>query len=104
MFLGNPEYSCELQPIDYAAFARACGGIGFREDRPQKIAEVIEEALSTSGPVIVEAYVDPWEAPMFANLRQEQMKKLNQAIDRGEPDGEKILARAQENERAGSVA
>jgi len=41
---------------------------------------------------------------MFANLRQEQMKKLNQAIDRGEPDGEKILARAQENERAGSVA
>jgi len=104
MFLGNPEYSCDLHPIDYAAFAQACGGIGFREDRPQKIAEVIEEALSTSGPVIVEAYVDPWEAPMFANLRQEQMKKLHQAIDRGEPDGAKILARAQENERAGSVA
>jgi thiamine pyrophosphate-dependent acetolactate synthase large subunit-like protein len=23
VFLGNPEYGCELQPIDFAAFARA---------------------------------------------------------------------------------
>lgn len=104
MFLGNPEYSCDLHPIDYAAFARACGGTGFREDRPQKIGDVIEEAFATSGPVIVEAYVDPWEAPMFANLRQEQMKKLHQAIDRGEPDAEQILARVHEDQRAGSVA
>jgi pyruvate dehydrogenase (quinone) len=29
VFLGNPEYGCDLQPIDYAAFARACGGTGF---------------------------------------------------------------------------
>src|SRR5207244_3527256 len=28
VFLGNPEYGCELQPIDFAAFARACGGTG----------------------------------------------------------------------------
>jgi len=27
--LGNPEYGCELQPIDFAAFARACGATGF---------------------------------------------------------------------------
>src|SRR5205085_9084543 len=26
VFLGNPEFGCELQPIDFAAFARACGG------------------------------------------------------------------------------
>ena len=24
MFLGNPEYGCDLHQIDYAAFARAC--------------------------------------------------------------------------------
>ncbi len=29
MFLGNPEYGCELQPLDFAAFARACGATGF---------------------------------------------------------------------------
>ena len=28
VFLGNPEYGCDLQPIDFAAIARACGGHG----------------------------------------------------------------------------
>src|SRR5205807_7311667 len=34
VFLGNPEYGCELQPIDFAAFARACGGTGFTITEP----------------------------------------------------------------------
>jgi pyruvate dehydrogenase (quinone)/pyruvate oxidase len=29
VFLGNPEYGCELQPMDFALFARACGATGF---------------------------------------------------------------------------
>ena len=29
VFLGNPEYGCELHPIDFALFAEACGGAGF---------------------------------------------------------------------------
>src|SRR5437016_5329351 len=28
VFLGNPEYACDLQPIDFAAVAHACGGAG----------------------------------------------------------------------------
>ena len=28
VFLGNPEYGNDLQPIDFAGFARACGGTG----------------------------------------------------------------------------
>ncbi len=28
MHLGNPEYGCELQSIDFAAFVRACGVLG----------------------------------------------------------------------------
>ena len=34
VFLGNPEYGVELQPIDFAAFARAFGGTGFSVDDP----------------------------------------------------------------------
>ena len=33
VFLGNPEYGCELQPIDFAAFARACGGNGIHASK-----------------------------------------------------------------------
>src|SRR5207237_7172084 len=28
VFLGNPEYGCELHPINFALFAQACGGTG----------------------------------------------------------------------------
>ena len=33
VFLGNPEYGVELQPIDFVKFAEACGGVGFRCER-----------------------------------------------------------------------
>jgi pyruvate dehydrogenase (quinone)/pyruvate decarboxylase len=32
--LGNPEFGCELSPIDFVAFAKACGADGFRCTRP----------------------------------------------------------------------
>ena len=36
VFLGNPEYGVELQPIDFAKFAEACGGVGFRIETPDE--------------------------------------------------------------------
>src|ERR1041385_8783502 len=63
VFLGNPEYGCDLHPIDFAAFARACGGSGFTVEDPQNCGAVLEEALNTPGPVLVEAVVDPCEPP-----------------------------------------
>ncbi len=99
MFLGNPEYGCDLHPIDYAAFARACGATGFTVNSPDRVGSLIDEALATPGPVILEAHVDPLEAPMFANMREEQAKKLRQALQSGQPDAEGILANARK-ERA----
>jgi pyruvate dehydrogenase (quinone)/pyruvate oxidase len=96
MFLGNPEFGCDLHPIDYAAFARACGGAGFSVKAPNRLGGLIEEALATPGPVILEADVDPLEAPMFANLKKEHAEKLRQALQRGERDAEGILANARE--------
>src|SRR5213078_4419905 len=57
VFLGNPEFGCDLQPIDFAAFARACGGTGITITEPERCGAQIEEALHTSGPVLVEAIV-----------------------------------------------
>jgi hypothetical protein len=59
VFLGNPEFGCDLQPIDFAAFARACGGTGITITEPGRCGAQIEEALHTSGPVLVEAIVEP---------------------------------------------
>jgi pyruvate dehydrogenase (quinone) len=50
-----------LNQIDFSAFARACGATGFAISDPHECGAVLEEALKTSGPVLVEAYVDPHE-------------------------------------------
>ena len=92
VFLGNPEYGCELEPIDFAAFARACGGTGFTIEDPATCGDVLDQALATAGPVIVEAVVDPFEPPMPPKATAAQAVKLAEALVRGEPDREKILA------------
>src|SRR5207244_7010707 len=72
VFLGNPEFGCELHPIDFAAFARACGGTGFTVEDPAECGSVMEQALAAPGPVIVEAVVDPFEPAMPPKVTLEQ--------------------------------
>ena len=90
VFLGNPEYGCDLEPIDFAAFARACGGTGFTIDDPATCGEILDQALAVAGPVIIEAVVDPFEPPMPAKVTASQAAKLAQGLARGEPDRERI--------------
>ena len=90
VFLGNPEYGCDLQPIDFALFARACGGTGFRIDNPADCGRIIGEALSTPGPVIVEGVVDPLEPPLPPKITMEQAALFAKSLVRGEQDGGKI--------------
>jgi len=90
VFLGNPEYGCELHPIDFAAFARACGGTGFTVEDPAECGSVMEQALATPGPVVVEAVVDPFEPPMPPNVTLEQATKFAESLARGEPNRKKI--------------
>ena len=90
VFLGNPEYGCELEPIDFAAFARACRGTGFTIEDPADCGRVLDEALATPGPVIVEALVDPFEPPMPPKVTADQTMKLAEALVRGQPDRAKI--------------
>jgi len=90
VFLGNPEYGCELQPIDFAAFARACGGHGFTVEEPARCGDVLSEALALPGPVVVEAVVDPFEPPMPASVSLEQTTRFAKSLVRGEPNRDKI--------------
>jgi pyruvate dehydrogenase (quinone) len=91
VFLGNPEFGCDLNPIDFAAFARACGGTGFTIEDPSRCGEIVEQALRTPGPVLVEAVVDPNEPPLPASITVEQAAHFAESIARGTPDGGKIV-------------
>jgi pyruvate dehydrogenase (quinone) len=90
VFLGNPEFGCELQPIDFAAFANACGGTGLTVEDPKLCGSVVEQALSTPGPVLVEAVVDPFEPPMPPKIKAKQALHFAESLAKGEPKRMKI--------------
>ena len=90
VFLGNPEYGCELQPIDFAAFARACGAAGFTVEDPAQCGAVLDEALAVEGPVIVDAIVDPFTPPMPPKVTAKQASKFAESLLKGQPNRDKI--------------
>jgi pyruvate dehydrogenase (quinone) len=90
VFLGNPEYGCELQPIDFAMFAHACGGDGFTIEDPADCGALLDRALNTPGPVLVEAVVDPHEPPYPPNITTEQAANFAMALAKGTPNRTKI--------------
>ena len=61
--IGNPEYGCTLPPIDFMAFARACGAEGYRCTQPDEIRPTLAAALAAPGLALVEAVVDANEKP-----------------------------------------
>jgi pyruvate dehydrogenase (quinone) len=97
VFLGNPEYGVELHPIDFAAFARACGGTGFTIEDPKTCGDILEEALNTLGPVIVDAVVDPFEPPMPPKVTPDQALKFAKSLAKGQPKRMKIAATVAED-------
>lgn len=83
---GNPEFGCDLHPIDFAAVARACGAAGFTLDDPNKAEQVIGEAFRTPGPALVEAVVDKDEPPLPGNITVDQAYHFAKSLVRGEKD------------------
>jgi pyruvate dehydrogenase (quinone) len=63
MDLGNPVYGCDLSPIDFVAFAKACGAEGFHCSTPEELRPAIEATLRSTRPALLEVTVDPDERP-----------------------------------------
>jgi pyruvate dehydrogenase (quinone) len=91
VFEGNPQYGVELQPIDFAAFGRACGAASFRLEQPGDAERVLREALAADGPAIVEAVVDANEPPLPGNITMKQAVRFLESLARGEPERWDIL-------------
>ncbi len=86
------EFGCELQPINFVAFARACGGVGYTIDDPATCGEIFDRALAESGSVIIDAIVDPLEPQLPAKVKPEEVEKFSEALKRGKPNREEIAA------------
>jgi pyruvate dehydrogenase (quinone)/pyruvate oxidase len=91
VFLGNPEYECELHPIDFARFAECCGGRGVRIEDPATCGALLDEAFAMPGPVIIEAVIDPNEPPMPPKVSASDLAKFGAALAKGTQGGDEII-------------
>jgi pyruvate dehydrogenase (quinone) len=90
-FLGNPEYGIEFSQIDFVKIAEACGGKGFSVTKIKEVKPVIHEALMEKNvPVIVDAHVDPFEAPLPPKISMEFVRNIAKAFTKGQPYAKEI--------------
>ena len=61
---GELEYAIDFTDVDLAMFAESAGGVGYTLKDPNRIDEIVEEAMSQTKPTIVNVYVDPNAAPL----------------------------------------
>jgi pyruvate dehydrogenase (quinone)/pyruvate oxidase len=97
VFLGKPEYGCELHPINFTLFARTCGAAGFTIEDPKECGTILDQALAMPGPVVIEAVVDPFEPPMPAKIEPKQALKFAESLAQGQPKRMKIATTILEN-------
>jgi pyruvate dehydrogenase (quinone) len=81
---GNPQYGVELQPIDFALYAQACGVPGYTLDDPATAEEITRAAFAQPGPALLQAMVDPNEPPMPGKITTRQAIHFAEALIKGE--------------------
>jgi pyruvate dehydrogenase (quinone) len=91
VFLGNPEYACDLYPADFVAIARGAGIDAVRIEDAADCGAQLDSAIESSGPTLIEAVVDEFTPPMPAKIKAAQAIKLAEALIRGEPNRSKIV-------------
>ena len=94
---GTPQFGVQLQPIDFAAYARACGAGGFTVSDPAEVASTLRQALDYPGPAIVEAVVDSNEPPLPGKITTDQAWNFTEALVKGERGGWEIFKTVLEN-------
>jgi pyruvate dehydrogenase (quinone) len=90
VFLGNPEYGCDLYPADFVTIARGAGLDAIRIDDPRTCGSQLDLLANHKGPVLIEAVVDQFTPPMPAKIKASQALKLAEALARGEPNATRI--------------
>ncbi|MFZ0631329.1 MAG: thiamine pyrophosphate-dependent enzyme [Acidobacteriaceae bacterium] len=91
VFLGNPEYACDLYPADFVTIARGCGLSAMQINEAKECPQQLLTALANQGPMLIEAVVDQFTPPMPAKVKAGQAAKLAEALVRGEPNRSKII-------------
>ncbi len=91
VFLGNPEFACDLYPADFVTIARGAGIDAIQIEDPKTCGKQLDQVVHRTGPVLIEAVVDQFVPPMPAKIKAGQAIKFAEALMRGEPNRTKIV-------------
>ena len=91
VFLGNPEYACDLFPADFVTIARGCGVEAVRIEDASLCGAQLDMVINRPGASLIEAVVDQFTPPMPAKVKASQAVKFAEALMRGEPNRSKIV-------------
>ena len=92
MFLGNPEFECALQPIDFVKVAEGFGVAAYRATTDADLGMALDAAFACPGAALVEATVDPNEPLLPPKRMPKYVENLEKALDRGTAGTEDIRA------------
>lgn len=68
---GYPVYGISFPNPDFAAFARSCGGEGYRCETPDELDKALERGLASDKPTIFDVVVDPEKmAPLVKSAEE----------------------------------
>ena len=84
-FLGNPEYVCDLQPIDFAMVARGFGWNAHAVQDPKEVESVLAAALAEPGPSLVEITIDQNDPLLPPKIKAKQAMNFAKALVHGTP-------------------
>lgn len=94
VFLGNPEYACDLYPADFATIAKGCGIPAITIQEASQCGAQLDSVIHQQGPALIEAVVDQFTPPMPAKVTASQAAKFAESLMRGEPNRGKIALTA----------
>ena len=93
---GDPKFeaSQDLPDFPYATFAESIGLRGIRVERPEKIADAWDMALSADRPVVLEAITDPDVPTLPPHITFKQARMFAKALLKGDPNEAGIIGQA----------
>jgi pyruvate dehydrogenase (quinone) len=90
---GDPKFpeSQDVPAFSYAEYAKLVGFTGLTIDEPGKIVPMLEQALQSPTPVLIDVLTDPNVPPLPPHVSAKQARNYLAAIAKGDPDALKIV-------------
>jgi pyruvate dehydrogenase (quinone) len=90
---GNPKFegSQNIPDFAYDKYAELLGLKGLRMEKPEEVAYVWDQALSSDRPVVINAYTDPNVPTLPPHITLEQAMAFTKAILKGDVDRRGII-------------